>query len=804
MKKKSILLTCIVAIMALAMFVGCDNAPVIPSFVVSGNVIQTGDFMKGQALDSSKFQVVVKYLDGSSKTLENVALTSDDYDPEKGVQGGEKVSVVVGKDFDGNNIEAIGNISRVYEVAYITATASKTEFAAGDADPADFTVTAYYGNNEEVLSTAYYTVNVAAGKATVTLDSAFGTVTTDVPVTVTEPVYEGEVTAITGFNNGLTTFRLGALDYTETGLPAVEDIASKVSVYVTTDNPAVKELYANQIEGLELSYVKADGTEINTMFDSLDFTAKAASGEEGSGIKLVATYKGVEKDFELKVAPTSVTVAYKGTPIVAGTKTSDYEFEMDKVRVLLTVNSVTTDVTSEISAEDLSFVDGNTPANPLATAAGAGDKNFITVDYMGCTSVTKAELVSVAAPATIETVTFSVSDAYNAPAKQYYNAVPSISASDIEELKVVMSDGSTSKLTAADFTWAFYTTADDEDSLIKTVNGEVDLTMSENIYVGATYDDVTYFDSANGLVTLDEAVATKLEAVVKASDMVDGQVDVTINTLNDNGYVEKGVTTNLAYLDSNGAAMETAPTFGEAGSVKVKATAQTFTVYLTDDLTKTASISIPAGKGYVSPKTSIDVAAKAEGTVQAGVGTAITVDFIKSLYIVDEDTYEIKEGVNTVAAPEITSVKVPAGQTIKEGTNTIDVVISYVGNDGKTATATADVSITGVAYVNNANPAFKLTYTDSGNTTDLTSFTHNGSYVTANIDVDPASVAEYVKGDVEYIISVTRGDNNEDKGASFTANQYEGGFYNVVIKFIGPDLKEATSTVRLNVTAAQN
>lgn len=795
-----------VALIVLAVLAGCTPQSNFPAYPVTATITQTGDFMKGQALDSSKFQVVVTYLDGSTKTLENVALSSTDYSATTGVQGGEDVSVTVGTDINGKAVIAKGSIANVYEVAYITATTSKTEFAAGDADPADFTVTAYYGNNQEVLSTAYYTVNVAAGKATVTLVSSLGSETVEVPVTVKQPTYTGDVTAITGFHNENTTFVLGALDYTETGLPAVEDIASQVSLTVTTDNPAVTSLYANQIEGLELSYVKADGTAINTMFDSLDFTAKASSAAENSGIKLVASYNGVEKEYEIQVAPTSVTVVYKGTPIVAGTPTADYEFDMDKLRVTLKVGDVVTDVTSEIEEIDLSFVDGNTPANPLATAAGAGDKNFITVDYYGCKTVTKGELVSTNAPATIESVTFAVADTYKAPAKQYYNAVPAIAASDIEDFEVTMSDGSESKLTAADFTWALYTAAD-EETKIALEDGELNLSSETALYVGATYGDKTYFSGASASevsVTLGTAVATKLEAKVEASDMVDGQVDVTINTLNDNGYVEKGVTTGLAYLDSDGATMTTAPTFGEAGTVKVTAAAQTYTVYLTADVTKTATISIPAGKGYVAPKTAIDVAQKAEGTVQAGVGTAITADLIKSLYVVDEDTYEIKEGTNTVAAPEITGVKVPAGQTIKEGTNTIDVVISYVGSDGKTATATADVSITGVAYVNNANPAFKLTYTDGDNTTALTSFTHNGSYVTANIGVDPASVAEYVKGDVDYTISVTRGDNNEDKGASFTANQYEGGFYNVVINFIGPDLKEATSTVRVNVTAAQN
>ena len=71
MKKKSILLTCIAAVMALAMFVGCDNAPVYPSFPTGGYVAQIGDFVEGQSFDASKFQVIATYLDGSQKTVKD-------------------------------------------------------------------------------------------------------------------------------------------------------------------------------------------------------------------------------------------------------------------------------------------------------------------------------------------------------------------------------------------------------------------------------------------------------------------------------------------------------------------------------------------------------------------------------------------------------------------------------------------------------------------------------------------------------------------------------------------------------------
>ena len=81
MKKRSILLTCIVAIMALAMFVGCDSAPVFPDMpqsVKSGYIIQDGDILSGQAFNASKFSVYVVYDNGKSEKIATAAVTLDD------------------------------------------------------------------------------------------------------------------------------------------------------------------------------------------------------------------------------------------------------------------------------------------------------------------------------------------------------------------------------------------------------------------------------------------------------------------------------------------------------------------------------------------------------------------------------------------------------------------------------------------------------------------------------------------------------------------------------------------------------
>ena len=67
MKRKSILVSLIVAVLAAMTFVGCSDAvvfPPMPQSVKSGYIIQNGDFLTGQAFDSSKFTVMVVYDNG--------------------------------------------------------------------------------------------------------------------------------------------------------------------------------------------------------------------------------------------------------------------------------------------------------------------------------------------------------------------------------------------------------------------------------------------------------------------------------------------------------------------------------------------------------------------------------------------------------------------------------------------------------------------------------------------------------------------------------------------------------------------
>ena len=127
MKKTSIFLT--IGLVLVAILAGCNNEVVYPHFPTNAVITQTGDFIKGQVFDNSKFQVTVYYLDGSKTTIKNPALQITDTD---GIQGGETVTFEAGNDYYGDPVTQKATISRVYDVEYITVKANEASYAIDD------------------------------------------------------------------------------------------------------------------------------------------------------------------------------------------------------------------------------------------------------------------------------------------------------------------------------------------------------------------------------------------------------------------------------------------------------------------------------------------------------------------------------------------------------------------------------------------------------------------------------------------------------------------------------------------------
>ena len=158
MKKKSILLTCIVAIMALAMFVGCDNAPTLPSFVVSGRIDQIGDILSSQAFDASKFSVTVTYDNGRIVAADETVSVMLNKDEGNTVEAGDEVIAYVGKNYESQDVYAKASV-KVYNLSTITVEGPASVVLGDKLTNSDFTVTANYGEGKTmVLDSTEFTV----------------------------------------------------------------------------------------------------------------------------------------------------------------------------------------------------------------------------------------------------------------------------------------------------------------------------------------------------------------------------------------------------------------------------------------------------------------------------------------------------------------------------------------------------------------------------------------------------------------------------------------------------------------------
>ena len=246
MRKNSIIKTALIALVAIAMFVGCEPSVVGPTkFVSSANIVQDGVFLEGQAYDASKFSVVVKYTDNTSETLDGVNVYRNSSPAVTGgVKNGEKIAAVAGVNLQGDTVIAEGALV-AYTVDSLTVTApesvTSTNRSTVVADTsafkavanyrdsqgvaktldlvngADFDVTfdtPSYEDNEATTGTTTYTVNLKFSSYS-NLSGASGTVAVTRPATAAEDysTYEwtGKVvyaqvpasSSVKYFNNGV-------------------------------------------------------------------------------------------------------------------------------------------------------------------------------------------------------------------------------------------------------------------------------------------------------------------------------------------------------------------------------------------------------------------------------------------------------------------------------------------------------------------------------------------------------------------------------------------------------------------------
>ena len=386
MKKISIFMT--IGLALVLVLAGCTNEVSQPSFPVSGYVSQIGDFLEGQAFDASKFQVIVKYLDGSTDVVEGASVLHDDKTND-GMSSDDTVYANIGYDWHNNLIKGEGSVS-AYPIETIEVTGNAESYKIGEVptksglvvkanyrnregsmlsmnlpitDYKVSAVTAYdYNENEDTLP-SYFDVIATVGASG--RDSA----TYRVDVTGTQEAISAEnIVSIESVEID-DTFILPALAYTDP-----EDIPvpsfDEVEVKVNYSNGAQRVLTSDP--GIVFSWVDANEHEIV----NADLT-------DGAQVKLTATYRDMTA---VAANPAKLTnVALEVTPnysIVAGEELGTPDAENIIVDVVTLDNGTFVSRLEDNSDVVFTYVDGSD--QPYSTdEVNKDDTIKIKAEYLG-------------------------------------------------------------------------------------------------------------------------------------------------------------------------------------------------------------------------------------------------------------------------------------------------------------------------------------------------------------------------------------------------------------------------------------
>ena len=777
MRKKSILMVCITALVALAMFVGCDNAPVYPSFVVGGSVDQTGDFLIGQKFDPSKFSVSVRYSDGSTKTLKDTSIVTLQGDGDT-VSTNSVVEARLGLDYDNVEYVQTAGVS-AYAISALEVTGPETVTA--DTNETAFTVTAKYLKNGAemtmVLNSQEFEVSGFTGS------EEDGT-----PVVV-------KVTPTLEDNKAITASYNAVFSGKSTVLPedaVVESIAAKF-VEDFSVNKLNYGAEAPAIDGSKIEVtakIAGDTTAYDVASSDVEFTWVDAQGlplidynfidNNVSTLYVKASFDGCEAvTGAVDVFPVTVSWQNAGFKAPENIYAGDELPAIEGIRYTWTANGKS----GIIPAEDVELVyayatgaDGkiagsvkvdekvgllagnNLIAYPVYKGQAASeDGNGIYLGYVEAKKVT------------VESVEFSMVEDWKAPAKQYYDALPTFTAADaIEKYIVTKSDGTTEEFDGsnATFSAAYYLAEGEPLSDAKaTKDGDFDaLANVDTILVGVTYGIETYYSDPIALTAPD------VETVVLSEDHGDvdyygAPVNWTIKLKNTKGVVDpdyQGAYTAYVVVDSKATKTTLPEELTAAGSYKVA-------VVVDGELKESTAVNLTAGYEWYELDSDFAVTYTGDEIYIDEALSIATTSFTVSGY-----TYH---GTDEDAKLAAASVKVVSGETVS-ATNTVYVTVTYTGKDLKEHSEVVPVDVNGTSW--GEAPTSTLAWADDN--TD----------VGANIPAGRYNVSDFVvkgykaHGDAPITISI----NVQDGAQGITSGSFEAPEYKTITfsySFVGKD-----------------
>ena len=732
MKKKSILIVCISALMALAMFVGCDNAPVVPSWPNGGTLVQKVDLIEGQIIPTDAFDAVVTYTDGTKKTFANVAVTGT-----SGVaQNGETVSVEVGYDYQGKTVKATGDVVAIpvdhievtlaegAELVYkATDDNGKITYKAEPVSKRDVIVNAVTADGLSYkVSEADFTVPTLDTITSDDVDDEAETVTVTLTVTALGTAkndFSDEIEVVAGIDrapakpfytvSSSTSFAIAPFAYGEDEMPEITFEAAKV-----------KGFYGDSTEGSPVAVTEDPGLEFSGLLDArtkLPIGTTDLTKVNAEDLTFAITYADNQPVYgKVEYIPVTVEVTYEGEGVYVGEALP----AADQFKVLVSIGGVF----EEITPVDEDFVFYVQDAEETTGWAEYKEETlpedgvYVHYVYKGIPSTTPA-YVNDKADTVVQSIGLKLKETAVGPAKQILTNAPVFDVNNVEYVSITTKTGEETETTIVKapfegITFSYSSTT----SVVTPLKDGVDLSAAESVYVIASYEGKV--DTQTLATSTPKAVN---EVVLSTNDYdtaVGSDVEWTIALVNDDGivsYLHKDSYDNPAYkvwLDGNTTDV----------SLPAEVTAENQgPYYVTYKGLESNRVTVNAGGGYVTPTEDGFVVAL-KSAVKPMIGNPVSGN---------EQEYEVVASSWTpsdsgeVVAPSVYSIRKEATDQKYEASSTVYAKVSYVDSTGKTViTDEIAVEIKGVAWTeeesiklfNIAAPeiAEGNTYTDSSYT----------------------------------------------------------------------------------------
>ena len=716
MKKRSILLTCVAALMALAMFVGCDNAPVFPDMptsVKSGYILQTGDFLTGQAFDPSKFDVYVTYDNSDTPVLVETTAVRMEAESDTTANSGDKVVALAGYNNEGAEVLARGAVT-AYTINRVEIEKAPELVSVGGAAPvvgtsSDYTVRAYYYDSENVEKSMLLTsaefgvffndwVDETPSAANPTADGYIG-VTTKVggngSFNVAVPVaFEAAVINIESLDSVhiKQSVVLPAWTYDGVPVPSFNDVL----VYVNGDktplaaDPGIELIYGTKNGG---AFIPLDTDNLTGMKDTQLFVLATYEGQS-----VVSSY--IDSGSKSYINPSAVTIGLKPSNNFKGFA-AESEATVNPADFIVTATYANT--AELLDSEDVEFyVSTNASLDASNVELGAIDEIPASGDVyvyalyrgnLGKHMVTVTPKV----PAEVESVTGGkVAENAALPAKAYYHANNMASlkpaADMIDSITVTMDDGTTETVTAKDFptftvdTTAYYFAAD-EESAVNTENAEKIVVNGVDYYdvtADKLYVKVTYYEKVGFIeVNTETPEVESLVAVPvyrnalndsQKTPMVNSPIDWTVYTAAGSGNIIDPTFQDWAIVVDG-------TEVADKSAVRVADEKQTYNIYTTFNgtgfMTISAPAEIPAGKSYI------------QKTGDRFIATVNYTPLYGQEISYDAEDYTVTgwsvEGSETDMAPVVGVVE-PEGKDLLAAGNKVRLSVTYTDATGEEIT----------------------------------------------------------------------------------------------------------------------